>query len=108
MPTVKKHIKTYLNEQEMQFIASNAAKARLSMSAYVKRICLGYEPKSAVDSQAVLELIRLKSELGRLGGLLKFSLGEKTLERSRKINDLIDALAECKAEIDSTIKAMDK
>ena len=98
-------MKVYLKPEEYQAITDKAEQTGLSMSTFARRICLGYEVKSVVDQRAVLELIRVKAEIGRLGGLLKFSLGEKTLERSQKINRLISELTTCSAEITEVIKA---
>ena len=98
MPSAKTPLKVYLNEAERQFVADKASRAGLSMSAYAKRICLGYEIKSRMDQQTVLALIRTGADFGRLGGLLKNALKEGTLDRSVKINRLLDDLAQSKTE----------
>jgi hypothetical protein len=92
MPSKKNRITVYLDETEHQQILKNADKARLSLSTFCKRVCLGYTIKSIVDQRAILELVRMGGNFGRLGGLLKNALGEGTLERSTKVNHLIDEL----------------
>ncbi|MDR2893516.1 MAG: conjugal transfer protein TraJ [Deltaproteobacteria bacterium] len=104
MATTKKAVRVYLSPAEHQAVYEKAARARLSMSTFAKRICLGYEIKNSMERQAVLDLIRLKADFGRLGGLLKHALGEKTLTRTIEINRLIDELAEAKREVMTVIR----
>jgi hypothetical protein len=92
MPSRKAVLKVYLTEEEMNQIADHAGRAGLSLSTFCKRVCLGYEIKSLVDQKAMLELVRIGGNFGRLGGLLKHFLGEGTLEKSSKVNRLLDEL----------------
>jgi hypothetical protein len=43
----------------------------------MRRLALGYRPESIVDGRTMLELIRVRGDLGRLGGLLKLWLAEQ-------------------------------
>jgi hypothetical protein len=43
----------------------------------MRRLALGYRPESIVDSRTMLELMRVRGDLGRLGGLLKLWLVEQ-------------------------------
>lgn len=72
----KKTIKAYLTTDEHQRLTESAAKAGLSVSTFVKRVCLSHNVHSTVDHQAVLSLIRANADLGRLGGLFKMFLSE--------------------------------
>jgi len=74
MPSKKPYIKAYLSDEEHARIASQARRAGLSVSKFVKAVCLGHEVKSVVDQNAVLALIQSKGDLGRLGGILKLHL----------------------------------
>ena len=76
MPSTKKRITTYLTEEEYQCMIQAAVQAGLSVSEYVKRVCLGHSVTSTVDYQAVLALTKANADLGRLGGLFKMSLSE--------------------------------
>ena len=76
MPSTKKRITTYLTEEEYQCMTQAAVQTGLSVSEYVKRVCLGHSVTSTVDYQAVLALTKANADLGRLGGLLKMSLSE--------------------------------
>lgn len=96
MPSKKTAVRVYLSPEEHKQFFAQASRARLSMSTYAKRVCLGYEIKSSLEQQAVLELIRLKAELGRLGGLLKHELKEQRLARTPAVTDIINEIAENK------------
>lgn len=90
MPSKKPYIKAYLSDEEHARIASQARRAGLSVSKFVKAVCLAYEVKSIVDQNAVLALIQTKGDLGRLGGLLKLHLsnpgaGEPWHEELRRL-----------------------
>jgi hypothetical protein len=92
MPSRKAVLKVYLADEEIKQIVESANRSGLSLSTFAKRVCLGYEVKSVMDQRIMLELVRIGGNFGRLGGLLKYSLREKTLERNSKINRLIDEL----------------
>ncbi len=48
-----------------------------SPAALFRDLVLGLEPKSTLDQQALLDLLRVNADLGRLGGLLKHWLQAK-------------------------------
>lgn len=83
-------LRAYLTPEEHQAIKAKAGQARLSVSAYTKAVCLGYELKSTADQEAILGLLKLKADLGRLGGLLKLGLSENKLDRHRANRLLMD------------------
>ena len=55
-------------------IKSHAANCGLSVSAYLRDLGLHYQPKGNVDADAVMEMVKINGDLGRLGGLLKMWL----------------------------------
>ena len=59
---------------EEERIKENAANCALSVSAYLRRLGLHYQPKSVLDYKAVLELSKVNADQGRLGGLVKMWL----------------------------------
>lgn len=71
MPKKRPYITAYLNEDEYAQVAGQAAQTGLSISAFVKRVCLAQEVRGTVDQRAALTLLQSKGDLGRLGGLLK-------------------------------------
>ena len=74
----RKAVKTYLTADEYGQVAAMAGQAGLSVSTFVKRVCLGQELRTKTDQQAVLALLKANADLGRLGGLLKKTLSEGT------------------------------
>jgi len=76
MPKKKPYLTVYLSPDEYVQITEKAAKARLSLSAFARRICLAQEVTSLIDLEAVLLVKNSKADLGRLGGLLKKYLSE--------------------------------
>ena len=75
-PNRRKAVKTYLTPDEYGQVAAMANQAGLSVSTFVKRVCLGQEVRTKTDQQAMLALLKANADLGRLGGLFKMSLSE--------------------------------
>lgn len=73
----KKPLKVVVSTRERQEIESRAKASGLSVSAYLRSLGLGHEPKNLFDRKAILALIKLHSDQGRLGGLLKLWLSER-------------------------------
>jgi hypothetical protein len=59
---------------EEQIIKENAVNVSLTVAEYLRRLSLGYEIKSTLDSEYVLQLVKVNADQGRLGGLLKLWL----------------------------------
>ena len=73
----RKHVRRLripVHPEEEQIIKENAAQAGLATAVYLRRLALGYEIKSAIDKQHIIELSKINADLGRLGGLLKLWL----------------------------------
>ena len=84
-----------VNAEEKAIIERLASQCSLSVAAYLRNLGLGYLPKSTLDNQLLLELARLKGDMGRVGGLLKMWLSSKekvNLGRQLNIPELIDEL----------------
>lgn len=64
-------LKSYVTEEEFERIMAASDLASLSLSEYVRRICLGVKVESRDDQQARRDLLKISADLGRLGGLLK-------------------------------------
>jgi len=76
MPSKKNRITVYLSQEEYDTILASANRAKLSLSTFSKRVCLGTPVPSLEQQEARMELRRLKGDLGRLGGLFKLCLEE--------------------------------
>lgn len=81
MPSSKKRIATYLSDDEYDAVAEGARKAGVSLSQFIKRVCLGEQVPSKVDHKALLALLKANADLGRLGGLLKMGLSDGSAGR---------------------------
>ena len=72
----KKVLHAYLTPEEYEQVRLMAEKSGLSISTFVKRVCLGQELRSNADQEAVRALLQANADLGRLGGLFKMALSE--------------------------------
>ncbi len=72
----KKVLHAYVTPEEYGQIKAMADQAGLSISTFVKRVCLGQEVRSNADQEAVRALLQANADLGRLGGLFKMALSE--------------------------------
>lgn len=80
MSTVRdrtKPIKIYVSLAERHALVTRANACSLPVSAYLRALGTGYQPKSTLDADAILKLVKLHADQGRLGGLLKLWLSEK-------------------------------
>lgn len=73
-------LRVVVSVDERRAIQENAKAAGLTVSAYLRAVGLGYEVRSVLDHQHVLEVIRARGDLGRVGGLLKLWLSERADE----------------------------
>lgn len=72
-----KRVEVWLTEEELGSISAKAKSMKLSRSDYLRSLGLGYQPKSKFDLDAIRDLMNLRADQGRLGGLLKKWLGER-------------------------------
>ncbi len=101
----KKVLTAYMDDEEYQAIKKLAGQAKLSVSEFVRRVCLGHEPKSKLDQEAILAIIKVSADLGRLGGLLKLALSEEAIGRQEG-NALLDEIRATKRQLDEKITAL--
>jgi hypothetical protein len=76
-------MRSYVTPEEYKNITDNAGLAGMSVSTYIKTVCLGQEVKSLEDKTSILELAKVSADLGRLGGLFKLALSERAVDRLR-------------------------
>lgn len=67
-------IPVWCSEAEREAIVAGAQQVGLSASAYLRRLGLGYTPKSMVDIEQVQAMLKVAGDAGRIGGLLKMWL----------------------------------
>ena len=71
------HIDSRLTQEEYQMIILKSKATGYTASEYMRRVACNYPLKSMVDQLAVDELIKTRSDLGRLGGLFKKWLSDQ-------------------------------
>lgn len=76
-------IKVYVTPEEKARIATNAGMCGRSLSAYVRTLATGHEPKPRADLSGLAEVFKLHADLGRLGGLMKMFL-----TNDERLNDM--------------------
>lgn len=96
-------VKSYVTSEEFVFIMESSNRAGLSMSEFVRRVCLGFRVESREDQQARRELLKVNADLGRLGGLLKQTLASGHKEQ---IYGLLHKIDQAQAELKEKIKAL--
>ena len=67
-------VKVWVTPAEKAAIAEKAAAHSLSASAYLRALGLALPIQSTIDHRAVLDLLKINADLGRLGGLIKMWL----------------------------------
>jgi hypothetical protein len=71
----KKTVRSYLAPDEYETVSKMANAAGISVSTFIWKVCLGQEIKSFEHEAFKLELIKTRSDMGKIGGLLKAALG---------------------------------
>lgn len=105
MPSKKPALTVRVMPNEQQQIIANATRAGLSISEYVRRVCLGHHVPSYEKAHAVRELIRVNGDLGRLGGLLKMWLMNEDRHQGQ-VKHLLDELNTLKDDMARKIRAL--
>jgi hypothetical protein len=91
----KKPVRSYLTAQEHDHLVQMADLAGLTISQFIRKTCLGQQVKTFEHRQFRLELLKTRSDLGRMGGLLKAGL----LDRDARADIDPDKLKKLLADI---------
>ena len=67
-------VKVWVTPVEKAAIAEKAAAHSMSASRYLRTLGLALPIQSTIDHRAVLDLLKINADLGRLGGLIKMWL----------------------------------
>lgn len=105
MPTKKPAMKVYVTPEEYREVIESADRACLSVSTYVRRVCLGMPTPTFEKQKAVRELLGVNADLGRLGGLLKMWLMDED-RNQREAERLLRELQQIKALLVQKIEAL--
>ncbi|WMW66326.1 plasmid mobilization protein [Nitratidesulfovibrio liaohensis] len=105
MATKKTAMKIYVDPNEYVEIIQSAERTQLSVSTYVRRLCLGMPTPTFEKQKAVRELLGVNADLGRLGGLLKMWLMDED-RNQREAERLLHELQQIKALLVQKIEAL--
>ena len=99
-------IKVWCLPEERRTIEVGADAAGLSLSAYLRRVGMGYEIRSILDQERIIALAKINADQGRLGGLLKLWLtndeklaGHNPDEMRRMIHRLLERILDTQAAL---------
>ena len=70
-------LKVYCSKDEREQIIRNALATGKTVSEYMRNVSMGYRVPSNINAEQARELVRLKGDMGRLGGLLKLLLSNE-------------------------------
>lgn len=84
-----KRVHVRLNADEATQIERNAEATGLTSAALMRELAKGNMPKSTIDAGHIRELIHLRGDLGRAGGLLKLWLSDDLKIKNYKPLDIL-------------------
>jgi hypothetical protein len=104
----RRPLKVIVADNERAAIEMRAAATGLSVSAYLRNLGLGYQPPSILDQKAILALLKVNADQGRLGGLFKLWLSGQRRPSAEKleIRKLLAAVEECQRKLKALIERL--
>ena len=72
-------LKVFVSDRERAEVETRAAATGLSVSAYLRNLGLGFQPHSTLHQEAILTLLKVSGDQGRLGGLFKLRLSGQSV-----------------------------
>lgn len=93
----KKIVKAYLSDEEYSQVVHASETTRLTISKFVKNVCLGTPLPNRETTNFRLELLKTAADMGRLGGLLKMAISNGM--EKRKVQPLLDEITERQKEL---------
>ena len=103
-PKREAQLKSYITEEELSRIRESSQRTGLSVSEFIRRVCLGFRVESREDQKARLELLKGNADLGRLGGLLKQALAAG--HDKKQIYMLLRRIDECQFELNAKVREL--
>ncbi|QCE33476.1 conjugal transfer protein TraJ [Acetobacteraceae bacterium] len=100
-------IKVYVLPEEKAEISENAKKAHYTDSSYLRLLGMNYLLKAPVDLERVKDLVGLKGDFNRMGGLLRLWLTKKDDQRkitAQHLQALLSKIEESSEEISLMLK----
>ncbi len=98
-------LKVFVSERERADIETRAAATGLSVSAYLRNLGLGFQPHSTLDQKAILALLKVNADQGRLGGLFKLWLSGQSAASAEtmEIRKLLVDIEDCQQALKTVI-----
>ena len=75
-PRRDRRLKVRVCPEEAEAIQKQARAVGMPVTAYLRAVGLGYQPRAVVDLDRIEDMLRINGDLGRLGGLLKLFLSD--------------------------------
>ena len=100
-----------VTEDEYSQIVERAEATGLTPSSLMRELGLKHRPKTIIDAKWMLELIRLRGDQGRVGGLLKLWLSDDAKAAGfdrHKILGLVQELETLKKDIGSAVRKLEE
>lgn len=82
----RERIEVWVDAQEKVELTRKAAAAGMSNAAFLRAVGLNTPIQARADLEAVLELVKVNGDLGRVAGLLKLWLAEKRGQGARPVD----------------------
>lgn len=89
-------------------IEANAKAAGLSLSAYLRAVGAGYQPRSVVDYDQVALLVQSHGDLNRLGGLLKMWLTNEERLSAHDVSKLLKQIEDSNRQLSEAARKIVK
>ncbi len=101
-------LKVFVSGSERAEIETRAAATGLSVSAYLRNLGLGFQPHSTLDQEAILSLLKVNADQGRLGGLFKLWLSGQSAPSAEapEIWKLLAAIEESQRKLKALIERL--
>ena len=101
-------LKVVVSEHERAEIETRASATGLSVSAYLRNLGLRFQPHSTLDQEAILALLKVNADQGRLGGLFKLWLSGQSTPSAEtlEIRKLLIDIDECQRKLKAVIGSL--
>jgi hypothetical protein len=100
-------LKVFVSDRERAEVETRAAATGLSVSAYLRNLGLGFQPHSTLDQKAILALLKVNGDQGRLGGLFKVWQSAPSTE-AVEIRTLLTAIEDCQLQLKALIQHLSR
>lgn len=99
-----------LDTYELEKITEHAELTGLTIPGYLRAVGMKRRPRSTIDKVHIGHVVKLKADLGRVGGLLKhwvFQEGPHRPENPEHIGDVINRIEQLTGRIQDVVDLLD-